>query len=57
MVLFHIIIGAILVLTGSVILTYFLAQGWENWPTALMGGGISVAGLILLYASFKPVIM
>ena len=55
--LFNIIIGAILVLTGSVILTYFLAQGWENWPSALMGGAIAVAGLILLYASFRPVIM
>jgi len=57
MALFIIFCGVILELVGAILMTYFIAQGWEEWPIALLGLGICVAGLIILYASFKPIIM
>jgi len=58
----HVIIGAIVELIGAIIMIYNLAQvslfGWsENWPWALLGAVLMIVGFVLLYASFRPVIM
>jgi hypothetical protein len=56
------IIGAIVELIGAIIMIYNLAQvsleGWGDvWPWSLLGAILMIAGLILLYAAFRPVVM
>jgi len=52
-----VILGIFLEIVGALIGTYNIAQGTDHWPWALIGAGVMVAGLIILYAGFRPVVM
>lgn len=57
-----VILGCIIELIGSIILIYNYAQtsseGFSgNWPWMLMGAVLMIAGMILMYAAFRPVEM
>lgn len=58
----NVLIGIFLVAIGAIGMTYNVAQGsaegfGQYWPWALMAAVVMIAGLILLYAAFRPVEM
>lgn len=57
-----VIIGAVLELIGAIIMIYNLSYGSMEgyasyWIWAIMGFAVMVAGMIILYAAFRPVVM
>lgn len=55
----NLIIGAMIELLGALFMVYHISQGelGEHWPWALAGLVVMIAGMILLYAAFRPVVM
>lgn len=58
----NLIIGAVIELLGALFMVYHLSQASldgfaSHWPWALMGSVVMIAGMLLLYAAFRPVVM